>query len=369
MKTTLSKPISPRIAVVGTVGVPARYGGFETLAEQLAFHVSPRQAALTFYCQHSAYPELVGQHDLTFQGHRRVLIPLSANGPVSMAHDVLAMLHTTLVERADAMLVLGYSGAWALPLIRLLRPSMRIVTNIDGMEWRRGKFGAGAKWLLRWLESMAVRHSDVIVADNAALVQFARSVYPDLDPLLIAYGGDHTIVPADKMPIELADSFYLSIARIEPENNCHVILEAFNAADNSELVFVGNWAASPYGRELKVRYAGNPRIHMLDPIYQQSVLASLRAKANGYVHGHSVGGTNPSLVEALFHTCRVLAFDCAFNRSTLDDHGAYFSDAAHLCELLRSSVSQEIPADKVRMLRDRYRWDAIAQEYMSACQT
>lgn len=358
-----------RVGIVGTVGVPARYGGFETLTEQLAIHITPHEAELVIYCQRSAYPEDVSAGQKEFARHRRVFIPLSANGPASMIHDVLAMLHAAVIVKVDVMLVLGYSGAWAMPLLGFLRPKMPIITNIDGMEWRRDKFGAKTKRLLRWLESLAIRHSSRVIADNAALVPIILNMYPNIAPLLIAYGGDHTLVPVGVMPIELEDTFYLSIARVEPENNCHLILEAFEAADNSSLVFVGNWNSSKYGRDLKVKYAGNQKIHMLDPIYQQSVLAALRARALAYVHGHSVGGTNPSLVEALFHTNRLLAFDCAFNRSTLDNHGCYFSNSMQLRESLENSSCQNIPSEILQNLQQNYRWEKIARNYMLAFST
>lgn len=350
-----------RVAVVGTVGVPARYGGFETLAEQLAVGVSPRRAALVIYCQRTAYPELAAA--TSFAGHRRVFIPMRANGPSSMVHDVIAMLHAAWVARVDVMLVLGNSGTWGLPLVRLLRPRMRVVTNIDGMEWRRAKFGPLARKTLRVLEWFAARFSHEVIADNAALVPVARAIH-GVEPVLIAYGGDHTLVPPDAMALE--PGYYLSIARVEPENNCHLILEAF-AGSGERLVFVGNWQSSAYGQSLKARYADQPGLLLLDPIYAQSALAAVRAGAIGYVHGHSVGGTNPSLVEALFHADRVLAFDCEFNRVTLQDEGQYFGSATALRALLARTGSGRIGASALVSLRDRYRWQSIVDAYLDVC--
>ena len=355
------------IGVVGTVGVPCRYGGFETLAEQLAHHIPPSTGRLVLYCQRSAYPEMRGQTDTRFLGHRRVFLPLRANGPGSLLHDALAMMHAALVARVDVMLVLGYSGAWVLPLMRLLRPNMLIVTNIDGMEWRRGKFGPSAKRVLRWLEACAVRFSHRVIADNAALVPLVQSVYPGLQPLLIAYGGDHTIVPPAASPVSAVPPYYLSVARIEPENNCEMILKAFDSEPSRRLVFVGNWNASTYGRDLKTRYALRPNLNLLDSVYDRAVLAALRAGACGYVHGHSVGGTNPSLVEALFHTSRILAFDCSFNRSTLSGYGAYYANAEALGKLLQTDVTLDLSPSVMQALRKRFRWAIIAQAYLDAC--
>nr|WP_295084732.1 DUF1972 domain-containing protein [uncultured Roseateles sp.] len=352
---------SPHIGIIGTVGVPARYGGFETLVEQLASNLTPSQAKLVLYCQRSAYPE--DAEATPFAGHRRVFVPLRANGAQSMLHDPLAMLHASLVARVDTLLVLGYSGAWFLPVLRLLRPSMRIVTNIDGMEWRRDKFGGFAKKVLRGLEWCATRFSKAIIADNAALVTLARDLH-GIEPVLIAYGGDHTLVePAGYAP---ETGYWLSIARIEPENNCHMILEAA-VMSGSRLVFVGNWAASNYGRELKTRYADQQGITLMDPVYDVARLAALRSNASGYLHGHSVGGTNPSLVEAIQHTDRMLAYDCVFNRSTLDHEGEYFRDAQDLARLLQGENTGRIANKNLTNLRDRYRWRGIAESYLNLC--
>jgi glycosyltransferase involved in cell wall biosynthesis len=349
----------PLVAIVGTVGVPARYGGFETLAEQLARNIDPAQALLLLYGQKSAYA--VTERAGDFAGHRRHFMPLSANGVQSMVHDALTMAHAALVARADIMLVLGTSGAWMLPLVRLLRPSLLVVTNIDGLEWRRDKFGPLTKRLLKTLEWFAVKSSHAIIADNAALVPIVRDIH-GIDPALIAYGGDHVQVTAAPGPAP--QGHWLAIARVEPENNSAMILEGAAAAGVA-LVFVGNWDTNAYGRALKSQWGGVAGLTLHDPVYDQPTLARLRAGAAGYIHGHSVGGTNPSLVEALFETDRVLAYDCAFNRATLDDQGDYFPSAAALAVALARPGSGAIAAGPLNMLRHRYRWRTIAADYLA----
>jgi len=263
-----------KIAIIGTVGVPARYGGFETLAEQLARGIPPADHELVLYCQRSAYPEM--KEAEPFVGHRRVLVPLRANGAASMVHDLVALAHAAWVVRANTLLILGSSGAWFLPVVRLLRPGALVVTNIDGMEWRRAKFGYVARALLRGLEWFATRFSHRVIADNAELVALARDLH-GVDPRLIAYGGDHTVVTPRPF-LDLEPGYALSIARIEPENNCHLILAACAKA-GGRLVFVGNWEASACGRELKKSYVGFPRLQLVDPVYDVHNLATLRAGA------------------------------------------------------------------------------------------
>lgn len=346
------------IAVIGTVGVPARYGGFETLAEQLARGLDSNRHELVLYCQRSSYPEV--ETATPFNGHRRVFIPLSANGASSIVHDALAMLHAAFVAKVDAALILGYSGAWFLPVLRLVRPRMRIVTNVDGMEWRRDKFGKAARRVLRLLEWCATRFSDRIIADNAALLDLVTQLY-GLDAHLIAYGGDHTLVePHGEAP---GQGYGLSIARIEPENNSHLLLAAFASA-GIPFVSIGNWSKSEYGQRLKAQYADTPNITLMDPVYDLGRLAAIRRDAGFYVHGHSVGGTNPSLVEAFFHHHRILAFDCSFNRATLAGAGAYFADQEDLRALAGDPDAGAIGADELEALRDRYRWREIVADYL-----
>ena len=353
--------MTPRIAVVGTVGVPARYGGFETLAENLAVTTPAAAAELTIYCQRSAYPGESGP----FAGHRRVFLPLRANGASSIAYDWLALLHAAFVARVSCVLVLGVSGAALLPVLRLFRPRLRIVTNIDGMEWRRGKFGGAARALLKALEWVAVRASHRIIADNEAIAAMARARY-GADPAIIAYGGDHTCVAPDPAEPVAAPGFWLSVARIEPENNCAMILEAC-AATATRLVFIGNWAVSDYARTLRSRYGADDNLVLLDPVYDLHRLAAWRAAACGYVHGHSVGGTNPSLVEALFWTTRLLAFDCSFNRATTGGAGGWFASAADLAGLLSAPDAGCAPPAAIAGLRATYRWAAIGAAYLALC--
>lgn len=344
------------VAIVGTVGVPARYGGFETLAEQLCAHVPPEDVTFIIYCERRSYA--VGERTSEFLRHRRVFLPLRANGVMSLFYDALALLHATMIARVANIYLLGYSGAWLLPLLRLLRPSVNFIVNVDGMEWRRDKFSRSAKRLLKALEYLAARWGNTIIADNAALANLFQKRYHRA-PVVIAYGGDHTLV-AGSSP-EMAGRHYLAIARIEPENNTLAILEGCRLA-GVPLAFVGNWSANDYGRDLRRRYGNEPGFTLLDPIYAQVHLDPWRRQAIGYIHGHSVGGTNPSLVEALFHTDYLLSFDCSFNRASLSDAGEYFVDAPTLAARLRRPPVP-IPAAQLRSLRDRYRWSQIAADY------
>lgn len=357
---------SPTIVpLVGTVGVPARYGGFETLAEQLCRHVSADDVEFVVYCERRAYAE--GERGVRFAGHRRIFLSLRANGMASLFHDAMALIDAVFHQNAREVFIFGYSGAWILPLLKLVRPQVRYIVNVDGMEWRRDKFSAPTRLLLKALEWCAARTASVVIADNAALAELFRNRY-QREPVVIAYGGDHTVLPAlaTSSASPLPDGHYLAIARIEPENNTETIIQGCIAA-GVPLAFVGNWKANAYGTALRARYGQTPGITLLDPLYDQRALAHWRAGAIGYIHGHSVGGTNPSLVEALFHTDRMVSFDCSFNRATLSGAGAYFADADALATLLRHGLTP-IPAVELAQLRSTYCWDGIAARYLALLQ-
>lgn len=353
------------ISILGTVGIPASYGGFETLAENLArFHQAHALAGeLVVYCSAKSYPARSGSH----LGARLRYVRLNANGVASIPYDIVSLL-SAVRHRSDVILLLGVSGAIALPLVRMLSRA-RIVTNIDGIEWKREKWKGAARWFLRLSERMAVRFSHEVIADNAGIAEHVSRSY-GRDCHVIAYGGDHAVAvptrPYAGPP--LPPRYALALCRIEPENNISLMLEAFARADSLPLVFIGNWNNSEYGRELKRRYATTSRLRLLDPIYDLGVLHTLRSQASVYVHGHSAGGTNPSLVEMMHFGVPVMAYDCEFNRYTTDGKAFWFRDVESLgaaLDALTPEQTTHVGAAMKRIAQERYTWDAVGQTYFN----
>lgn len=351
-----------KIAILGTVGVPGRYGGFETLAENLArYHNSAGQhAALTVWCSGKDNAE----HLVRFENADLSYVGLRANGVQSIPYDVIS-LWQAVRSGHDRILLLGVSGALALPLIRLISRA-RILTNIDGMEWKREKWKGLARLVLRTSEWAAVRFSHEVIADNQAIADHVSDTY-GRDCHVIAYGGDHALHHAyeAEAPEELPDSYALALCRIEPENNVHVILEALDGL-GMPLVFVGNWSNSDYGRELKSRYSDSPNIFLLDPIYDPDALYAVRARASVYLHGHSAGGTNPSLVEMMHFGVPVLAHGCTFNRHSTEDKARYFTSAAELAHQLRilnPKDASQISSNMREIAQRKYTWNQIGKTY------
>lgn len=352
-----------KVVVVGCAGIPAAYGGFETLAENLALYREMRTLAVDFTVFCSGRGPDAGQAQ-EFHGTRLRYVPLRANGISSIAYDVFS-LALAVWRRADAVLVLGVSGAIALPLVRCLGRA-RVVTNIDGIEWRRTKWGRFARYFLRLSEWLAVRCSHVIVADNLGIAEHVEQYY-GVSCTVIAYGGDHaTDIASCPYPGALPTRYALALCRIEPENNVEMILEAFSRSSGLPLVFVGNWNASAFGREVRARYSGCGHIVLVDPEYDLGVLKTLRAGASLYVHGHSAGGTNPSLVEMMHFGVPVAAFDCAFNRYTTRDQALFFADAEELVSLvegLTETTAQRVGQGMRELAMRHYTWDQVGEAY------
>ena len=352
-----------KLAIIGTVGLPARYGGFETLAENLVDNLSDTYE-ITVYCSGKTYAK--EERVKTFKGAKLVYVPFKANGIQSIVYDYLSILHAAF--KSDVLLILGVSGCTLLPLIRLFTRK-KIIVNIDGLEWRRKKWSKAARFLLKLSEKIAVKYSHVDVADNNAIQRYTTMYYGTLSHV-IEYGGDHA-KPVPKTPDLLLQypfiryEYCMTVARIEPENNIHIILDAFSKIDR-RLLIVGNWDYSDYGRDLKAKYAGSRNIRLLDPIYKKEVINALRSNAAAYIHGHEAGGTNPSLVEAMCLGLPIIAFNVSFNKETTEFKAHYFSDSDQLVSVLSTITEEDLRtnAEVMKAIADRrYQWSHIATKY------
>ena len=352
-----------KVAIIGPQGVPANYGGFESLVENLLGENCPADIQYTVYCSGKDMP--LKQKE--YKGARLRYVPLHANGAQSIPYDIVSMCRA--LRGYDVVLVLGVSGCLFMPVFKLLCRG-KVIVNIDGLEHRRAKWGNTARKVLRSSEAMAVKYADVIVADNKGIQDYVTETYGKPSEL-IAYGGDHAKrdLPADYVDATLArygverGRYAITVCRIEPENNSHVILEAFSRAPERTLVFIGNWNHSEWARNLKDKYSGYPNIKILDAIYDLDILYALRSSAGIYMHGHSAGGTNPSLVEAMFFGIPIIACDVVYNRETTENRAAYFTTGDELLALLQG----EMPSGEAmkEIAARRYTWRHIADQYVS----
>lgn len=360
LKNNKIKNKLPTISIVGTNGIPARYGGFETLAENLAdfeFIKQDKQFNLAVYCS--------GKRDiLNYKNTELRYINIKANGINGIFYDIFSIFDA--IKRGDqSILILGLSGALIIPFIRLVS-KVKLIVNVDGIEWKREKWGFMAKIFLKISEYIAVKFAHQIVTDNLAITEYIKHEYSS-ESIMIAYGGDHAInCDSKNASFTLPKEYALSICRIEPENNIEMILESFSRQGNFKIIFIGNWNSSNYGRFLKSKYKIYENIIIIDPIYDLSILKDIRSNAACYIHGHSAGGTNPSLVEMMYFDALIMAFDCSFNRHTTNNEAVFFKNMDELicCINNFSRLNSKKRSTKLKEIAKKdYSWKMISEKY------
>ena len=354
--------MTKKIAIIGTVGLPSNYGGFETLTEYLTKDLGAH-FDITVFCSSASYKTKLKIHN----NAKLIYLPLNANGIQSILYDIVSIFYALLF--ADTLLILGVSGCIVLPIVKLIS-SKKVIVNIDGLEWKRAKWGKVAKWFLKFSERVAVKYSDIIIADNKVIQDYVLAEYGK-KAKLIAYGADHTCKEALSMEVLnqfpfLSEKCAFKVCRIEPENNVHLILEAFSEYSGLNIVVVGNWNNSNYGKQLKLDFDSFENIYLLEPIYNQNILNQLRNNCYLYIHGHSAGGTNPSLVEAMYLELPIIAYDVNYNRETTANKARYFKSKIDLINHLKSLNKFEISSIGLEMkniANDNYTWNLISEKY------
>lgn len=316
------------IAFIGSVGIPNRYGGFESFIENVAPIMAKNDNTVYVTCYHGAYTE----HYEDYENIKRIFIKLKANGPLSPLHDMLSFLK--VFKKAKYIIVLGVSAGPFFALMRFLSyiHGNVIITNIDGVEWRRNKYSKLGKFILFVFDYFAQIFSNKIIYDNAELMVFIKKYFIKKS-FFIPYSGDH-VLKLMRSDIKPRLKTALTICRVEPENNIEMLIEGFLRSSFEKYVIIGNFNYSNYGRTLSKKYENESRIELLNSIYDAEIVNKYRQLTCVYLHGHSVGGTNPSLVEMLFHDCAVFCYDCNFNRATAGLRAHYFSNCEGLMDLI-----------------------------------
>lgn len=344
-----------KISIIGTVGIPSKYGGFETLTEYLTKKLS-NQYEITVFCSAKNYCEKIDNYN----GANLEYINLNANGIQSIPYDIISIFKS--LRFADTLLVLGVSGCIVLPFLKFFTKK-KIIVNIDGLEWRRQKWSSNAKKFLKFSEKLAVKYSDIVISDNKIIQDYVMNEYGVISEL-IAYGGDHVTkeIISDELlknyPF-LKEKYVFKVCRIEPENNIHLILKAFSEYNSLNLIIIGNWSNSEYGKNLKDFYSKFKNLYLLNQI---------RSNCYIYMHGHSAGGTNPSLVEAMYLRLPIFAYGVEYNRETTHNKAKYFNNESELLELLKNVDSKklyEIAKDMEQIAREKYNWEKISSSYSS----
>ncbi|HEX5783190.1 MAG TPA: DUF1972 domain-containing protein [Burkholderiaceae bacterium] len=356
------------LAILGTRGIPARYGGFETFAEQLAIRLVERGIQVTVYAE----ADQVGLPDTWHLGVKVRHIHRPSWGPASViGYDCRCLWDAH--GRHDIVYMLGYGAAWACWLSRLR--GQRIWLNVDGLEWARSKWNWVARTYLRVMEWVSSWSPSRIIADAQAIADHFQAKYPQAVPCtFIAYGADPVEAADDQAALLdtwglMSGAYALVVARPEPENHVLEIVRAYLQANRHEpLVVVGGVGpVNAYQRSLLALADGNVRF--LGGVYDDRALKQLRIHAACYLHGHSVGGTNPSLLEALACGNVTIAHDNPFNREVGGDAMLYFGSEDELIQHLNQVMGMPLSerrrwAERARhLIESRYTWDHIANAY------
>lgn len=353
----------PEIAILGSRGIPARYGGFETFAEVLAEKLTEFGHEVIVY----SLPEF-RSIPLTNSKIKRVFIytpRLSSLEKVFMVN--FSILHCVLGRRSEVMIFLGVSGGLMMWLPSLLR--IRTIVNIDGLEWKRSRWGNIIQFALKMLEQLVIKWADVVIVDSEAVGEYVLSKYKR-NYVFIPYGVDACSYQLEdwtqikgKYRLE-QNGYYLIVGRHVPENNFDISIRGFlQSNSHKKLVIVSNLKKGE-------KYFCSDRVIFTGPIYDRPKLYALRANAYAYIHGHSVGGTNPSLLEAISSKNIIFAYDVPYNYEVLKEYGFYFKNEKDLAQLIQSFENGQIRIDREeihiyyeKIIREKYNWDIVLKKY------
>ena len=355
-----------RIALLGTRGIPGTYGGFETFAEEFSARLVERGHAVTVYCRSGNTPDEPASH----RGVRLVHLPAMRHKYAeTISHTLLSAIHA-LFGRYDIVYVCNSANApicW-IPWLR----GQRVVLNVDGLEWRRAKWGRIAKRYYRWAAKLAAHMPIEVVTDAEVIQDFYLRTWKR-ETRCFAYGTTlyergHEADRVRAIGLE-PDRYLLYVSRLEPENNALLVVQAYaRLATDVPLVIVGD---APYAQSYiaEVKAAADERVRFLGYRFGEDYHA-LQANALVYIQATEVGGTHPALVEALGHRNAVLAHDVPEHREVVGTAGRYFArrDADDLAAQLRSLLDDPEAIDDLRSRAERrveeqYSWDAVTGEY------
>jgi glycosyltransferase involved in cell wall biosynthesis len=356
--------MSIRIGILGSRGIPNRYGGFEQLAEKLSCGLAARGHEVFVYNSHNHFYSGKKWNGVNIIHCYDPEYLMGSSG--QFVYDLNCILDSRS-RKFDVLLVLGYtsSSVWG----RLLPRNCVVLFNMDGLEWHRNKYSMAARKFLTYAEKLAVKYSDFFISDSPVIKAYYLNKY-NLATEYIAYGATANttadIGVLDRFGIH-ADNYFLLIARMEPENQIEAVLDAFakSRTDHPFLV-VGN-TGNAYGRKLVRKFGHDRRILFTGALFDEKITHSLRKYTKLYFHGHSSGGTNPSLLEAMAAGCPIAAHDNLFNRSVLEEDALYFSsgnDIQHLIEEFEPGPPEEkMIYRNMEKIRTKFHWENIIAQY------
>ena len=373
------------VFIIGSRGLPAQYGGFETFVDQLVSHqVSPDiQYHVACLSNDQAY-----QH-FNYKGVDCFTIKAPKLGPARViAYDMMAINYALKLIKKQGIeqpifYVLGNTiGAFVAPFARKIHKiGGRFYINPDGLEWKRAKWAKPIQAYLKYSEKIMTRHADLVISDNPGIESYIKEAYPWSKTTYIAYGTDLSPTSLNSQDNKVREfyhkwqtqekNYYLILGRFVPENNYETAIREFMASSTKrDLVIICNQEGNPYFEELRVRtgFDQDPRVKFVGTVYDQDLLKYIRKEAFAYIHGHEVGGTNPGLLEALAQTDLNLVLGVSFNQTVAKDSAQYWTkETGNLAHLINQvdpleDVSEWGQRAKANM-KQNFTWEKIVGEY------
>lgn len=363
-----------KIAFISTRGIPNNYGGFEQFAEYISVGLAERGHDVTVYSPHY-HPYQEKEYKGVKIKHIYSPEQWMGGSVGSFFYDYTCLKDALKKEDFDIIYEAGYTSiipAYIRFNVKDIKKPI-FTTNMDGLEYKRTKFNPLVRKFVFWEEKMAVKHSHYLIADNMGIQDYYKEKYGK-ESKFLAYGADihddWNEALLQEYGLEV-DNYYLIVARLEPENNLVMAIEGYlKSAENGKrpLIIVGK-TNTPHGKELVKKYGQEKSIRFMGGIYDFKKLDSVRHFSYAYFHGHSVGGTNPSLLEAMASGCFMLANDNVFNRAVLKENALYYRNADDVCELL-NRIDDEVGAKKESLvnrnweeIKTVYSWEKLVDEH------
>ena len=379
-----------KVALIGSRGIPAKYGGYETLVEELASRlIQEGQTEVIVSCESHEFN--VDEYNQIKRIHIRSVSPTTFTVP--SINDILAVAYLIKLRLLpDIIYFVANDGSIPAMFIKLVFPDIKILINPDGIEWKRPikRSKYSQKWkVIGWfsylfeklLERLAVSVPDIVIADSKEIKRYLSTKYASHERKIkyIPYGA-RELLPSKLSPDKErktleefgleSNGYYLTVARIVAENNIHLEVEGFKKSKSKKkLVIVGNFnRKDPYTRHLLKLKGDSDDIIFLDPIYEKEVLGVLRKNCFAYIHAYEVGGTNPSLLEQMLFKRPILAYDVPFNKEVLQEGGIYFKDTEDLANKMEMLEKGEfdlklIKKTQIKRIKRQYNWEKVAKEY------